>query len=220
VEENMKVLTLSLAALTLASTAAPTLADDYRYDGSYGGYGYQDPCNTTKHRDQNTGAIIGGLLGAVVGSNLAAHHGGRTGGALLGAAAGAAVGANVGREQGKSACQGPYGDYRGGYGYYDRGAYDRGGGYGYGYRSGGDYYRGRNFIRCDRDGYECAVIRCDWGSDCRIVRRFYRDQSDDWRRYGYRFDRGYRDEGGYRMWGDDRGQVRCDPEGDRCWRAG
>jgi hypothetical protein len=80
-----------------------------------------------------------------------------------------------------------------------------------------DDYGRRNIVRCDRDRDFCVVYRCDRdGDDCRVVRRFHRGEM---RRYGYRYGVGFRDYGRYGVYGDDRGRIRCDVDGDRCWRV-
>jgi predicted lipid-binding transport protein (Tim44 family) len=114
-------------ALAAGSVATPSFAQPY------GGYGYQDPCQSKTHQSGTTGAIVGGLAGALLGSSLAGSHDGRTGGALIGAVAGAALGNNIGRSNAKSSCngyvrQGYYGSsYNSGYarnGYARDGYYD------------------------------------------------------------------------------------------------
>jgi hypothetical protein len=185
---TMKILTASLAALTLACIAAPTLADGYGQDGQdgqdrQGGYGQ----GGYGQRGDREGRTYVGCEGD--GDDCAVIHCDRDG-----------YECRIVRR-------------------FHRGDQDEGRRYGQGAERGGDdYYRDRNFIRCDRDGDDCAVIRCDQdGDECRVVGRFHRGDEDGWRRYGFRWDQGYRDDGGYRIWGDERGQVRC--EGDRCWRV-
>ena len=79
-------------------------------------------------------------------------------------------------------------------------------------------YGDHNVTRCDADGDTCAVYRCDRdGDDCARVRTFHRNVDPDWRRYGYRQNYSWYNDGRWSWYGGY--HLACDADGDHCRRV-